>query len=410
MKLDRRTRDDVDVPLLDPGEFFGEVFAEFPAERKALAAAGVHRLGARNLALRVGDSIWTLEAAEELRAVAGCSDGAIEVGLTPRQLSDWLQQQTTFTGLMTARSVDKPRGTAKDLAAWDAAWLALLEGWPVIEETTTFTAADGSPLDLGRVFGPDDPPEDISHFFREAGYLHLRGWLAPEDMVQIAQDIDRAVAHYREGDGRSWWATVDDGTRRCVRLLNFVEHSPTTADLLRSESWRQVREVVGGPEPLVQKVVEGNCIEALIKPLAVVEGISDVPWHRDCNLGRHAYMCANVVTGLSVDPGDAEWGMLRVVAGSHRVNMPAYRAWDGSYLPIVPLVTERGDISVHQSCTLHEATPPTRYERRVMYSGFELPPRRNSEPVTVGGQALWTLRNRAHTLVSQPGSPLAGRH
>ena len=27
----------------------------------------------------------------------------------------------------------------------------------------------------------------------------------------------------------------------------------------------------------------GNVIEALIKPVGVVEGISDVPWHKDCS-------------------------------------------------------------------------------------------------------------------------------
>ena len=28
-----------------------------------------------------------------------------------------------------------------------------------------------------------------------------------------------------------------------------------------------------------------NVIEALVKPIGVVEGISDLPWHKDCSLG-----------------------------------------------------------------------------------------------------------------------------
>ena len=46
-----------------------------------------------------------------------------------------------------------------------------------------------------------------------AGFLHLRGWLDPADMATIADDIDRAVPTYSKGDGRSWWATTNDGCR-----------------------------------------------------------------------------------------------------------------------------------------------------------------------------------------------------
>jgi hypothetical protein len=39
-------------------------------------------------------------------------------------------------------------------------------------------------------------------------------------------------------------------------------------------------------------------IEALIKPLHVVEGISDLPWHKDCSLGRHSYECYSLTLGI----------------------------------------------------------------------------------------------------------------
>ena len=39
--------------------------------------------------------------------------------------------------------------------------------------------------------------------------------------------------------------------------------------------------------------LENNRIEALVKPIGVVEGISDVPWHKDCSLGRHCYECCS---------------------------------------------------------------------------------------------------------------------
>ena len=39
------------------------------------------------------------------------------------------------------------------------------------------------------------------------------------------------------------------------------------------------------------------------------------------------------------------------------------------------LPTRTGDITVHLSCTLHQSVPPVERERRVMYTGFRLPPR-----------------------------------
>jgi len=407
MELDRRTRRDADLRVIDVDAYFGGEFADVPQARKVLAARGIRHLDAASLGFRVGDSAWTISAGDILVATKGTSSDAVTVELDAAQFSNWVQQQVTFNALLTGRSVRLVRGSPKDLAAWDAAWLALLEGWPVFEEGVRFIGRDGNCLDLQQAFTPDDPGEDIAHFFREAGFLHLRGWLEAGDMARIGQEIDSALPCYEEGDGKSWWATVDGGVRACVRLQHFVEHSPTTAGVLASDAWAAVRQAVSGTDELTQPPIEGNCIEALVKPLGVVEGVSDVPWHRDCNFGRHAYQCAGAVVGISVDPGNEESGLLRVVAGSHRVSMPPYRANQDPYLPVVPVVTEQGDITVHQSCTLHEATPPLVRPRRVMYTGFGLPPTADTSQGHSQKRDLEDLRERAHKLQSQPRSPVA---
>jgi hypothetical protein len=175
--------------------------------------------------------------------------------------------------------------------------------------------------------------------------------------------------------------------------------------MLRSERWAALRRALAGDDDLVQAPIEGNCIEALVKPLGVVEGISDVPWHRDCNFGRHAYGCSSTTIGVSVTAGSATSGQLCVVAGSHRVAMPPLFAFAESYLPVVAVPTEKGDLTVHLSCTLHEAMPPLERERKVMYTGFGLRPRDDAQPEAKA--ALANLRERAHKLQSQPPSPLA---
>jgi Phytanoyl-CoA dioxygenase (PhyH) len=407
MRLDRRTRRDANLRVVGLDEFFGRAFTDFSNERKTVAANGIKYLNAAHLSIRVANSEWTIRAEHTLTAVRGAAPDSVLVELSEATFSDWAQQQATFNALVTGQNVSILQGSKKDLAAWDAAWLALLEGWPVVDEEMQFVGRDGGELDLHRSFTPHDADEDIAHFFRETGYLHLRGWLDPDTMVRIGDEIDAALPSYGDGDGNSWWATVGGGQRECVRLQRFVEHSPTTHSLLASPEWRNVRRAISGRDDIRQGPISGNCIEALVKPLGVIEGVSDVPWHRDCNFGRHAYQCAGIVAGISVDPGNAESGCLRVVAGSHRVGMPAYRANSDSYLPVIPVVTERGDITLHQTCTLHEATPPLLYPRRVMYTGFGLPPIEAVAPDHVGQRNINELRESAHKLQSQPRSPLA---
>jgi hypothetical protein len=186
-------------------------------------------------------------------------------------------------------------------------------------------------------------------------------------------------------------------------MLHFVEHSETTARFLSSDRWEQLRLTLAGTDTLDPPKVAGNVIEALIKPLGVVQGISDIPWHRDCSLGRHSYKCCSITVGVSVSDGGADQGQLRVLAGSHRANVPAVGVRPDMDLPIVPLPTQAGDLTVHLSCTLHEATPPIEGERKVMYTGFGLP---DVTPSAAAARA-WERRNQLHKLQSQPPSPVA---
>ena len=147
----------------------------------------------------------------------------------------------------------------------------------------------------------------------------------------------------------------------------------------------------------------GNRIEALIKPIGVVEGISDVPWHKDCSLGRHRDECSSLTVGISVTGADATSGRLRVVAGSHRALVWPALLRRGQDLPVVDLPTATGDVTVHQSCTLHMAQPPTERERRVLDTGFRLPPV-DPEATQAARGRLAKVREAAPGTVSQPST------
>jgi hypothetical protein len=213
--------------------------------------------------------------------------------------------------------------------------------------------------------------------------------------------MDRAAPSYGDGDGRSWWATTAAGVRRLVRMQGFDQRSPATAALLNDERFLRLGAIPGDGH--VHTGLENNRIEALVKPIGVVQGISDVPWHKDCSLGRHSYECCSLTAGISVTGADAVSGQLRVVAGSHRALLRPAHVKPGSHdLPEIDLPTKTGDVTLHLSCTLHMSQPPVTSERRVMYTDCSLPTDEGAR--SPNEDVLRRIREGAPTRVSQlPG-------
>ena len=204
--------------------------------------------------------------------------------------------------------------------------------------------------------------------------------------------MDRAAPHYEQGDGRSWWARKADGTDHLVRMQGFDNESGTARALLDDSRFLGLAELSHAGHRFARKRGD-NLIEALFKPLDIVAGISDIGWHKDCGIGRHSYDCCGMTVGISVSAAGPTSGQLHALAGSHRALV-----WSGSLqphldLPDVPLATGVGDVTIHLSCTMHMAQPPETHERRVMYSGFSLPPLAGAD--TGGDRAAAMSRSSA---------------
>jgi ectoine hydroxylase-related dioxygenase (phytanoyl-CoA dioxygenase family) len=115
--------------------------------------------------------------------------------------------------------------------------------------------------------------------------------------------------------------------------------------------------------------------EGLLKRVDSVDGLVCLPWHKDCDRGGHSMFCSGLTIGICLTPVDEAHGGLDVMAGSHRANIARTQIDDALGLPAVTLRAERGDVTVHMSCTLHRSTHPRSRERRVAYTGFALPAR-----------------------------------
>ncbi|MET1041949.1 MAG: phytanoyl-CoA dioxygenase family protein [Acidimicrobiales bacterium] len=394
MNVDLRTRFDADVGQVDAAEFFA-VGLPAAVERHPDLVERLVGLNLRPLRIEVGGRSWVLQRdAEGTPRVTGDGDTSLTLRLTADQLSDLVNDQITPVGLMTAGTLDLEPMRIGGLMDW---WLVLRS---LLDERPIHTSGGVDlPDDLGRSFTLDDDPEALRAYLARAGYLHLRGVYTPEEMQRISDDMDAAEPEYADGDGHSWWATLSDGSRRVVRMQRFEDRSPTTTALLDDDRLRALGRLPGCGHTV--DVGREYRVEALFKPLGVRQGISDVPWHKDCSLGRHSYECCSLTIGISVTGAGPTSGQLRVVPGSHRALV-----WPSLFdaaqldLPDLPLPTEAGDVTVHLSCTLHMAQPPTERERKVLYTGFRLPPR-DADAAETGRRRLRAARDSAPLTTSQ---------
>ena len=374
MSVDVRTRVDGQRQPLEADRFFADLPARLD-DRSGNLVPGLRWSSPKPLTIEVDGEAWSMSwTGEQVDVARGVAAIGAHVRLTAEQFADLVEDQQTFTGMWTGGTLDQPRGQIGHLLNWWLVLRATLDDQPIhAPGAITFADRAGAPLDLRHTFRPDDDPDDLRHFLEQAGFLHIAGLFTEDEMAAISADMDRAAPTYSEGDGRSWWAKLDNGDPALVRMQGFDQQSESAAALLVDERFRNLATIPGVGHDRAEAKRAGNRIEALFKPLGVVEGVSDIPWHKDCSLGRHSYECCSLTVGISVTGADDVSGQLWAMAGSHRALMWPMLLQPKIDLPLIPLPTSTGDSTLHCSCTLHMAQPPSKTPRRVLYSGFPLP-------------------------------------
>jgi hypothetical protein len=369
MSIDRRTRLMKDVRPHSLEEVLDVVFPAALAAHGDLAARGVAYRETPALGLDVdGTQITLREDAVRLVVDSGLEQADVVARLAADALSDLVQDYQSTTGLAMTARVKLEKGTVDDWVGWEPVLRALLDGRKVYETgDVAFEGLDGEPLDLDRSFSLDDDREEIAHFLREAGFLHLRGIFDEDEMAAVGRDIDEHIARAKPDDGDSWWAEDKEGKAQAVRVLDFYAKSEPLQGLVGSDRYQWLGELTGDGHRY------RHSAEGLVKPLGIVKGLSDLPWHKDCGQGRHSLLCNALTCGISITGADRVSGALGVVPGSHRANVRV--PGRDPVMDMAPrmLETKTGDVTVHCSDTLHRAHPPTERPRKVVYSGFRLP-------------------------------------
>lgn len=376
--IDYRSRTDAEVRPVDFAAFHDQVLRpRLHGNNGRLAARGIARLGLPPLAIEVDGRVFTYVARNgSVEIVAGRTSDAVVAAMDAALFSDLVLDLRTTTSAVLGGAVRLAPAHAQSFLQWDLILRSMIDGRAIHEPgAIDFRDRAGRPLDLHRVFAADEDGTDMLHFVREAGFLIIHGLFTADEMAEVSADLDRIAPSYQPGDGRSWWARTRSAGNRIVRLKDVQDRSPVVARLLRDPRYLAIADL--WPERYPRALRTASPIDACIKPVDTVEGVSDMNWHKDCSLGRHSYDCCNFGIGFSVTDSSDDHGQLCVVAGSHRTQVPMIRTGAMAVelpgdldLPAIPLPTQAGDVTVHLSCVMHRALPPKRTERRVMYSGY----------------------------------------
>jgi hypothetical protein len=396
--VDRRSRYEGDSLALDIDRFVDDEVPPLLDKHAVEAGRAATRLGLAPLTLDVEGEPVTICVDDDGQLVVRRGRGdVVVVELDRAAFSDLMQDVASTFGAQMMGRAKVVQGGLDAFLEWEPVLRCLLDGRPVYESgMIAFKARDGAALDLHKSFRLDDEPAEIGHFLAEAGYLHLEGVFTEAEMAAVSADLDVAMARAERDDGASWWARTSQDEWYPARILGFNQQSSALRDALRSDRFRSIGSFTD--DSFVQRDPDvGDSAEGLHKKIGVVEGFSDVSWHKDCSMGGHSRHCCGLTVGISVTGAGRENGELGAVAGSHRANVPVLGV-EGLDLPRVPLPTRTGDVTVHCSCTLHMSRPPVSAERRVVYSGFGLAPRPGDHRVELDPEEI---RRQRHALSNQ---------
>lgn len=363
--FDQRTRTPSEIHNTTIGEFHLDEVPTLIVDRGDLATRAFVASGLDQFGVSVDGQTftWQLDDNGDLEVVEGDTGSGSLVSLSTEWFSDLVNDVRSAVALMISEEFEMPRGNIVQVINWEPVLRALVDGRPANEPgLITFKDRQGAQLDLNRKFVVDDDPADIANFLAETGFLHFKAVFSEIEMARLSELMDEWRARMTPGDRRAWYAKRGD-EEICVRVTGLTGND---LDFPYEERLNPIAAVTGKGHQFVGS-------DLLVKPVGIEEGISDLPWHKDCALGLHSYSCASLTFGVSVTGSDETNGQLGVVAGSHRVNIPLFDVSDELDLPQLFLSTDVGDVTVHLSCAMHCATPPEHTERRVTYTSFKMP-------------------------------------
>lgn len=331
-----------------------ELPAQLAAGRGALAAKAARSL--RPLAFRLpSGGAWTYRPQGGAIAIErGDAAAATVIELDQESWEGLVHDYESAPGLLYAGRVRSARGNAMQLVLWEPALRALYQGRPVYDPDEPLLDRDGRPLDTTRIHRADDDADAMAHFLRTTGYLFVRGVFAPDEIECFLRDAEELRGEAVKGDRLSWWAKDEHGAEVLCRVTRAIE-KPALATLFGEPRLHRLA-ALADPH-LVPRRGEGSGVAVIFKRPGVTEGLSDLPWHRDCGMGGHAVMCPVLLCSVYLTPANAQTGELVFLPGSWKSSCGYL---DAKVDPprAAHFEARAGDVTVHFGDVMHAAPPP----------------------------------------------------
>ncbi len=346
------------LETLDFDEFHREELPRrLAAGHGALAAADGARIGSLAFRLTGGGAYSYIPRADRMEIVSGDEQAHTVVQLDSESWQGIVHELETPPGLIYARRVKCLRGDPMHFVRWEPRLRAMYNGRPVFNpETVELQAHDGSPLDVHQTFALDSEPEEMAHFLRTAGYLLVKKVFTPEEVASFSEHGEGLRHSARQGDKKSWWGRNARGDAVLCRVTN-AGSLPVFRDLYQDP--RLTRLVQLSDEKLTPREADGvEGVTVLFKNPDMSDGLSDLPWHRDCGMGGHAVMCPVINLSIYLAAASRQGGELRMLPGSWKGSYGFVEATDAAGPEGVALAAEAGDVSLHYGDVMHAAPPP----------------------------------------------------
>lgn len=250
------------------------------------------------------------------------------------------------------------RGDLGRFMLWEPLLRSLYTGMPLFPAEGQLALRDsaGQAIDPSRHFDLlHDAPDAMREYLDLSGYLLLRSVFSAEETARLKAAGEALRAAARADDKASWWGKDAAGNDVVTRVLNGGSH-PVLRALASDPRIAAMHRLM--PAGLKAENPENtDAITVLFKTPEMVQGLSDLPWHRDCGMGGHAVMCPVINMSIYLEDATAASGELRFLPGSHRYACPTPDARAGISVP-----ARTGDVTLHYGDVMHGAPAPSSSE------------------------------------------------
>lgn len=364
-------------PRLDFHDFHRhELPRRLAAGHGALAAADdLERVGPLAFRIQEGGAYTYVPKPGGVEIVVGEDEARTVIEISSELWQAIVHELESPPGLLYGGKVACPRGNAMRFVRWEPALRAMYQGRPIFDPAHVLLRdRGGTPLDVRQSFQGGDDPEEMAHFLRTVGFLHARQVFLHDEIAAFRAHADALRARAIEGDKKSWWGKNAAGESVLCRVTH-AGRIPELKDLPEDPRLQQLGALSDHAlVPRARRKEDG--VSLLIKNPGMVEGLSDIPWHRDCGMGGHASMCPVLIFSVFLYPSRPESGELRMLAGSHESSYGFIDPKDPSAPKGVSLAADPGDVSIHYGDIMHAAPSPTAQEgpfRQCLLVGYARP-------------------------------------